>query len=184
MAVLIDFISLIVIGGIVALTDENKKLFAMKSSTVMVIILAIAVSGIFGAITLNDYYIYPIAVVVAVIVVFLSVIAMPRPSDVISVGILAAVYYLSVRANVSILTIIVLQAFSITLLFDGIESQVSLGAIAILGANAIIEPNGFGIGYLLPIIALVVVIYAIKKFINRYISTNNSLKIGTKSLTV
>lgn len=182
MAVLIDFISLIVIAGIVALTDEKQKLFAMKSSAVMAIILVIAISGLFGAFALNNYYIYHIAVVVAVIATSLSIIIMPRPSEIMSVAVLVVIYYLSAKASINALTIMAIQAFSITLLFDGIESQVSLGSIAILGANALSEPNGFGIGSLLPIIALVVIINVIMKMFNRYFSAKNSLKIGTNSL--
>lgn len=184
MAVIIDFISLIVIGGVVALTDENKKLFAMKSCVILAIVLMIAVSSIFGAFTLNNYYVYPIAVLVAVIAIIFGFIAKPRPTEIVSTLILIAIYYLLLKASIDVLTIIFVQAFAIILLLTGIENQVSLGAIAILSANALTELNGFSIGYLLPIMAFVIVFNAINQIFSNYKFANNPLKIGTKSFMV
>lgn len=181
MAVLIDFISLIVIGGIVALTDENRKLFAMKSSVLLAIILVIAVSSVFGAFTLNNYYVYPIAAVIAIIAIVLSFIAKPSPTEIVSTLILIANYYLLLKASINLLMIIFVQAFAIILLLIGIENQVSLGAIAILSANALTEPSGFSIGYLLPIMAFVIVFNAINQIFNNYKFANNPLKIGINS---
>lgn len=180
MAVLIDFISLIVIGGVVALTDENKKLFAMKSSIILVIVLMIAVSGLFGFFTLNDYYVYPIAVIVSVIAIILSFIAKPRPTEIVAVLIVIAISYLSIKASIDVLTIIFVQTFAIILLLSGIENQVSLGAIAILCANALTDSNGLSIGYLLPIMACVIVFNAVYQMLY-YNLVKNHLKIGTKS---
>lgn len=181
MGVLIDFISLIVIGGIVALTDENKKLFAIKSSVILAIVLMIAVSGIFGAFTLNNYYVYPIAVLVAVIAIIFGFIAKPRLNETVSTLILIAIYYLLSKASIDVLTIIFVQAFAIILLLSGIENQVALGAIAILSANAFTEPNAFNIGYLLPIMACVIVFNAVYQMLYNYNLAKNHLKIGTKS---
>lgn len=181
MGVLIDFISLIVIGGIVALTDENKKLFAMKSSVILAIILVIAISGIIGAFELNNYYFYPIAVFVALISIIFSFIAKPSPTEIVSTLILIANYYLLLKASINLLMIIFVQAFAIILLLIGIENQVSLGAIAILSANALTEPSGFSIGYLLPIMAFVIVFNAINQIFNNYKFANNPLKIGINS---
>lgn len=180
MGVLIDFISLIVIGGIVALADENKKLFAMKSSVILSIVLMIAVSGTFGVITFNNYYVYPIAVLVAIIAMIFGFIAEPRPTDIVSTLILITISYLSIKASVNLLMIIFVQTFAIILLLSGIENQVSLGAIAILSANALTELDGFSIGYLLPIMAFVLVFNAINQISHNYKFTKNPLKIGIK----
>lgn len=181
MGVIIDFISLIVIGGIVALTDENKKLFAMKSSVILTIILMIAVSGIFGAFALNNYYVYPIAILVAVIAIIFGFIAKPRPTEIVAVLIVIAISYLSIKASINVLTIIFVQAFAIILLLSGIENQVALGAIAILSANALTDSNAFSIGYLLPIMACVIVFNAVYQMLYNYNFVENHLKIGTKS---
>lgn len=181
MAVLIDYISLIVIGGVVALNDENKKLFAMKSSVIMAIVLMIAVSGLFGFFTLNNYYVYPIAVIVSVIAIILSFIAKPRPAEIIAALIVIAISCLSIKASINVLMIFFVQAFAIILLLSGVENQVSLGTIAILCANALTDSNGFSIGYLLPIMACVIVFNAVYQMLYNYNLAKNHLKIGTKS---
>lgn len=181
MAVLIDFISLIIIGGVVALNDENKKLFAMKSSVIMAIVLMIAVSGLFGFFTLNNYYVYPIAVIVSVIAIILSFIAKPRPAEIIAALIVIAISCLSIKASINVLMIVFVQAFAIILLLSGVENQVSLGTIAILCANALTDSNGFSIGYLLPIMACVIVFNAVYQMLYNYNLAKNHLKIGTKS---
>lgn len=182
MAVLIDFISLIIIGGVVALNDENKKLFAMKSNVILAIVLMIAVSGIFGAFALNNYYVYPIAILVAVIAIIFGFIAKPRPTEIVAVLILIVISYLLLKASIDVLTIIFVQAFAIILLLSGIENQVSLGTIAILCANALTNSNGFSIGYLLPIMACVIVFNAVYQMLYSYNLAKNHLKIGTKSI--
>lgn len=181
MAVLIDFISLIVIGGIIAITGDNRKLFEMKSSTIMVIVLAIAISGIFEVFALANYYIYPIAISVTAIAIMLSFIIKPNLSEIISLGIVVAISYLSTKVGINALLIITIQAFSIILLLSGIENQVSFGAIAVLGANALSEPNGFSIGYLLPIMACVIVFNAVYQMFYNYNLAKNHLKIGANS---
>lgn len=181
MAVFIDFLSLIIIGGIVALADENRKYFAVKSSVILVIILAIAISGLFEVIAIGSYYISPIAVTIAVIVVILSFVTMPRLDEIISVCIIIAISCLVTVASSNILTIIVLQVATIILLLSGIEKQVSLGAFAILSAIVFSETNSFGIGYLLPVIMIVIIINTINHVIKKYISAENPLKIGIKS---
>lgn len=181
MAVLIDFISLIVIGGVVALTDENKKLFAMKSSIILAIVLMIAVSGLFGFFTLNDYYVYPIAVIVSVIAIILSFIAKPRPTEIVAVLIVIAISYLSIKASIDVLMMVFVQVFAIIMLLSGVENQVSLGAIAILSANALTDSNGLSIGYLSPIMACVIVFNAVYQMLYNYNLVKNQLKIGTKS---
>lgn len=181
MAVFIDFLSLIIIGGIVASTGENRKYFAVKSSVILAIILAIAVSGLFEVIAIGSYYSSPIAVTLAVIVVILSFVTMPRLDEIISVCIIIAISCLVTVASSNILTIIVLQVATIILLLSGIEKQVSLGAFAILCANAFSETDGFGIGYLLPVIMFVIVVNSLKTVIKSYIIADNPLKIGINS---
>lgn len=181
MAVFIDFLSLIIIGGIVALADENRKYFAVKSSVILVIILAIAISGLFEVITLGNYDISPIAVTIAVIVVILSFVTMPRADEIISVCIIIAISCLVTSVSNDAIAIIAVQATTVILMLSGIEKQVSLGAFAILSANVFSEPNSFSIGYLLPVIMIVIIINTINHVIKRYIIAENPLKIGIKS---
>lgn len=181
MAVFIDFLSLIIIGGIVALADENRKYFALKSSVILVIILAIAISGLFEGITLGNYYISPMAVTIAVIVVILSFVTMPRLDEIISVSIIIAISCLVTVASNDALIIIAVQATTIILLLSGIEKHVALGAFAILSANAFSEPNSFGIGYLTSVMLIVILVNTINIAIKSCIIAENPLKIGIKS---
>lgn len=182
MAVFIDFVSLIIIGGIVALTDENRKIFAVKSSVILAVILAIAISGLFNSIMLNSYYISPIAVTVAIFTLFASFVVMPRLDEIISVVIIILISCLVAFISNNALVTISIDAVIIALMLSDIEKQISLGTFAILSANLFSEPNGFGIGYLLPVMMIVIVYYVINHLFKKRNITRNPLKIDINLL--
>lgn len=182
MAVFIDFISLIIIGGIVALADENRKLFVIKSSVILAVILAIAISGLFETISLDSYYISPIAIVTAVFAILSSFVVMPRLDEIISVVIIILISCLVAFISNSALMIISLNAVIIALMLSDIEKQISLGTFAILSTNLFSEPNGFGIGYLLPVMMIVIVFYVINHIFKKRNITRNPLKIDINLL--
>lgn len=182
MAVFIDFISLIIIGGIVALADENRKLFVIKSSVILAVILAIAISGLFETISLDSYYISPIAIVTAVFAILSSFVIMPRLDEIISVVIIILISCLVAFISNSALVTISIDAVIIALTLSDIEKQISLGTFAILSANLLSEPNGFGIGYLLPVMMILIVFYAINQIFKKRNITRNPLKIDINIL--
>lgn len=182
MAVFIDFVSLIIIGGIVALTDENRKIFAVKSSVILAVILAIAISGLFETITLDSYYISPIAIVTAVFAILSSFVVMPRLDEIISVVIIILISCLVAFISNNALVTISIDAVIIALMLSDIEKQISLGTFAILSANLFSEPNGFRICYLLPVIMILIVIYVINHIFKKRNITRNPLKIDINIL--
>lgn len=177
MAVFIDFLSLIIIGGIVALVDENRRLFAVNGSIILAIILTIAISGLFETITLESYYISPIAIVTAVFAILSSFVVMPRLDEIISVVIIILISCLVTFVSNSALVTISVEAVIIALMLSGIEKQVSLGSFAILSANLFSEQNGFGIAYLLPVMVIVIVLNVLNHMFKKRNIARNPLKI-------